>query len=59
MMATTQVRTGKGIAVTVALAAATVGVVYGYDTGSIAGALLSMTPTQRSPRRERSPPATT
>ena len=39
-MATTQVRTGKGIAVTVALAAATVGVVYGYDTGSIAGALL-------------------
>ena len=39
-MATTQVRTGRGIAVTVALAAATVGVVYGYDTGSIAGALL-------------------
>jgi sugar porter (SP) family MFS transporter len=39
-MATTQVRTGRGLAVTVALAAATVGVVYGYDTGSIAGALL-------------------
>lgn len=39
-MATTQIRTGRGIAVTVALAAATVGVVYGYDTGSIAGALL-------------------
>jgi sugar porter (SP) family MFS transporter len=39
-MATTQLRTGRGIALTVALAAATVGVVYGYDTGSIAGALL-------------------
>lgn len=30
----------RGLAVTIALAAATVGVVYGYDTGSIAGALL-------------------
>lgn len=39
-MATTELRTGRGIAVTVALAAATVGVVYGYDTGSVAGALL-------------------
>ena len=39
-MATMEVRTGRGIAITVALAAATVGVVYGYDTGSIAGALL-------------------
>lgn len=29
-----------GLAVTVALTAATIGVVYGYDTGSIAGALL-------------------
>ncbi len=31
-MATMEVRTGRGIAITVALAAATVGVVYGYDT---------------------------
>ncbi len=31
---------GRGLAITVALTAATVGVVYGYDTGSIAGALL-------------------
>ena len=30
----------KGLAITIALTAATVGVVYGYDTGSIAGALL-------------------
>ncbi len=29
-----------GLAITIALTAATVGVVYGYDTGSIAGALL-------------------
>src|ERR1700722_7749148 len=28
------------LAITIALAAATIGVVYGYDTGSIAGALL-------------------
>ncbi len=39
-MARMEVRSGRGIAITVALAAATVGVVYGYDTGSIAGALL-------------------
>ncbi len=30
----------RGLGITVALTAATVGVVYGYDTGSIAGALL-------------------
>jgi SP family arabinose:H+ symporter-like MFS transporter len=39
-MATTEVRSGRSLAITVALTAATVGVVYGYDTGSIAGALL-------------------
>src|SRR5579884_1293455 len=39
-MARTEVRTRQGMAVTVALTAATIGVVYGYDTGSIAGALL-------------------
>ncbi len=30
----------RGLAMTIALTAATVGVIYGYDTGSIAGALL-------------------
>lgn len=30
----------KGLAITISLTAATIGVVYGYDTGSIAGALL-------------------
>jgi sugar porter (SP) family MFS transporter len=30
----------RGLAITISLTAATVGVVYGYDTGSIAGALL-------------------
>jgi MFS transporter, SP family, arabinose:H+ symporter len=39
-MASRQLRSGRGIAITIALAAATIGVVYGYDTGSIAGALL-------------------
>jgi sugar porter (SP) family MFS transporter len=34
------VRGGQGMAITIGLTAATVGVVYGYDTGSIAGALL-------------------
>ena len=29
----------RGLAITISLAAATVGLVYGYDTGSIAGAL--------------------
>ncbi len=37
---TTEIRSRSEIATTVALAAATVGVVYGYDTGSIAGAQL-------------------
>ena len=32
--------TRRGMGITVALTAAIVGVVYGYDTGSIAGALL-------------------
>jgi sugar porter (SP) family MFS transporter len=39
-MASTKSRSWHGLAITVAMAAATVGVVYGYDTGSIAGALL-------------------
>jgi sugar porter (SP) family MFS transporter len=39
-MTSTKVRTTKGLAITISLTAATVGVVYGYDTGSIAGALL-------------------
>ncbi len=39
-MASRRLRSGHGLAITVAMAAATVGVVYGYDTGSIAGALL-------------------
>ncbi len=39
-MAATATRTHRGLAITIALTAATVGVVYGYDTGSIAGALL-------------------
>jgi sugar porter (SP) family MFS transporter len=39
-MVATQLRSGRGLAITIALTAATVGVVYGYDTGSIAGALL-------------------
>ncbi len=39
-MASTKLRSGHGLAITIAMAAATVGIVYGYDTGSIAGALL-------------------
>jgi sugar porter (SP) family MFS transporter len=39
-MASTKLERGRGLAITIALTAATVGVVYGYDTGSIAGALL-------------------
>jgi sugar porter (SP) family MFS transporter len=39
-MAATQIRARRGLAITIGLTAATVGVVYGYDTGSIAGALL-------------------
>jgi MFS family permease len=34
------VSTRRGVGITIALTAAIVGVVYGYDTGSIAGALL-------------------
>ncbi|MBV8940596.1 MAG: hypothetical protein JO240_02575, partial [Solirubrobacterales bacterium] len=39
-MTTVKQPTTRGLAITISLAAATVGVVYGYDTGSIAGALL-------------------
>ena len=39
-MTTLKASTTRGLAITISLAAATVGVVYGYDTGSIAGALL-------------------
>ncbi len=39
-MTSTKVRSTRGLAITVSLTAATIGVVYGYDTGSIAGALL-------------------
>jgi SP family arabinose:H+ symporter-like MFS transporter len=39
-MTSTKVRSTRGLAITISLTAATVGVVYGYDTGSIAGALL-------------------
>ncbi len=39
-MTVSEIRNDRGLGLTVALAAATVGVVYGYDTGSIAGALL-------------------
>jgi sugar porter (SP) family MFS transporter len=40
MTTTTKAPNTRGLAITISLAAATVGVVYGYDTGSIAGALL-------------------
>lgn len=40
MTTTTKAPSTRGLAITISLAAATVGVVYGYDTGSIAGALL-------------------
>src|SRR5690348_6756035 len=39
-MTATKVPGTRSLAITISLAAATVGVVYGYDTGSIAGALL-------------------
>lgn len=39
-MVSTAAATRRGLAIPIALTAATVGVVYGYDTGSIAGALL-------------------
>ncbi len=39
-MESAAVRRGRGLAIAIALAAAAVGIVYGYDTGSIAGALL-------------------
>ena len=40
MTTTTKTPNTRGLAIIVSLTAATVGVVYGYDTGSIAGALL-------------------
>jgi MFS transporter, SP family, arabinose:H+ symporter len=40
MAQTDAVGTRRGLAITIALTAATVGVIYGYDTGSVAGALL-------------------
>ncbi len=39
-MSATPTRSERGIAIGIAIAAGAVGVVYGYDTGSIAGALL-------------------
>ncbi len=40
MTTTAKLPRTRGLAITISLTAATVGVVYGYDTGSIAGALL-------------------
>ena len=46
----TSTRTERGLSITIALTAATLGVVYGYDTGSIAGALLFIPPISTWPR---------
>lgn len=40
MAQTEAIGTRRGLAIIIALTAATVGVIYGYDTGSVAGALL-------------------
>ncbi len=39
-MASSQMVTRRGMGITIALTAAVIGIIYGYDTGSIAGALL-------------------